>query len=195
MFSQPFRYRYPQKYPHLQNPLLPVCRGRDKRHQSACSHLSSDSSGRQRLHFSTLAIAAFRCFKDTPREQRRAVTLSGAQYQALYSNRDEAMTCAYLSTAFPCLTSPPLFMSRVEQSVGPYLHLVNATCHRSRQPGLRSCTNGGLDPGPRARGVAGRKVRRNQFPIISMTRGDEITAPFSEPKILTPKFILLGSEL
>lgn len=39
-------------------------------------------------------------FKDTPRQQRRAVTLSLAQYQARYSDRDEAMARAYLSTAF-----------------------------------------------------------------------------------------------
>ncbi|MGK5029386.1 transposase [Janthinobacterium sp. MDT1-19] len=39
-------------------------------------------------------------FKDTPRLQRRAITLSLVQYQALYSNRDEAMARAYLSTAF-----------------------------------------------------------------------------------------------
>ncbi|MGK5004084.1 transposase [Janthinobacterium sp. LB2P70] len=39
-------------------------------------------------------------FKDTPRQQRRAVALSLAQYKALYSNRDEAMARAYLSTAF-----------------------------------------------------------------------------------------------
>ncbi|MGX9730047.1 transposase [Janthinobacterium aestuarii] len=39
-------------------------------------------------------------FKDTPRQQRRAVSLSLAQYKALYSNRDEAMARAYLSTAF-----------------------------------------------------------------------------------------------
>ncbi|PJC95327.1 addiction module toxin RelE [Janthinobacterium sp. BJB1] len=39
-------------------------------------------------------------FKDTPRQQRRAVALSLAQYQALYNNRDEAMARAYLSTAF-----------------------------------------------------------------------------------------------
>ncbi|MBW3510653.1 hypothetical protein [Janthinobacterium sp. NKUCC06_STL] len=39
-------------------------------------------------------------FKDTPRQQRRAVTLSPAQYQARYSDRDEAMARAYLSTAF-----------------------------------------------------------------------------------------------
>ncbi|MBW3509086.1 hypothetical protein [Janthinobacterium sp. NKUCC06_STL] len=30
-------------------------------------------------------------FKDTPRQQRRAVTLSLAQYQARYSNRNETM--------------------------------------------------------------------------------------------------------
>lgn len=39
-------------------------------------------------------------FKDTPRQQRRAVALSLAQYKALYNNRDEAMARAYLSTAF-----------------------------------------------------------------------------------------------
>ena len=39
-------------------------------------------------------------YKDTPRQQRRAVALSLAQYKALYSNRDEAMARAYLSTAF-----------------------------------------------------------------------------------------------
>ena len=39
-------------------------------------------------------------FKDTPRSQRRALTLSLAQYQALYCDRDEAMARAYLSTAF-----------------------------------------------------------------------------------------------
>ncbi|KAB8061115.1 transposase [Janthinobacterium violaceinigrum] len=39
-------------------------------------------------------------FKDTPRQQLRAVALSLAQYQALYNNRDEAMARAYLSTAF-----------------------------------------------------------------------------------------------
>ncbi|MGK5060468.1 transposase [Janthinobacterium sp. LB2P49] len=39
-------------------------------------------------------------FKDTPRQQRRAVTLSLAQYQVRYSDRDEAMARAYLSTAF-----------------------------------------------------------------------------------------------
>nr|WP_251373992.1 transposase [Janthinobacterium sp. JC611] len=39
-------------------------------------------------------------FRDTPRQQRRAVALSLAQYQAIYSNRDEAMARAYLSTAF-----------------------------------------------------------------------------------------------
>ncbi|WP_226939705.1 hypothetical protein [Janthinobacterium rivuli] len=39
-------------------------------------------------------------FRDTPRQQRRAVALSLAQYKALYSNRDEAMARAYLSTAF-----------------------------------------------------------------------------------------------
>ncbi len=38
--------------------------------------------------------------KDTPRLQRRAVTLTLAQYQARYSDRDEAMARAYLSTAF-----------------------------------------------------------------------------------------------
>ena len=35
-------------------------------------------------------------FRDTPRQQRRAVALSLAQYKALYSNRDEAMARAYL---------------------------------------------------------------------------------------------------
>ncbi|MBR7632641.1 hypothetical protein [Janthinobacterium lividum] len=39
-------------------------------------------------------------FKDMPRQQRRAVTLSLAQYQVHYSDRDEAMARAYLSTAF-----------------------------------------------------------------------------------------------
>ena len=39
-------------------------------------------------------------FKDMPRLQRRAITLSLVQYQTLYSNRDEAMARAYLSTAF-----------------------------------------------------------------------------------------------
>ena len=39
-------------------------------------------------------------FKDTPRQQRRAVTLSLAQYQARCGDRDEAMARAYLSTAF-----------------------------------------------------------------------------------------------
>ena len=39
-------------------------------------------------------------FKDAPRQQRRAVTLSLAQYQARYADRDEAMARAYLSTAF-----------------------------------------------------------------------------------------------
>ncbi|SFX45765.1 transposase [Janthinobacterium sp. TB1-E2] len=39
-------------------------------------------------------------YKDTPRQQRRAVALSLAQYKALYRNRDEAMARAYLSTAF-----------------------------------------------------------------------------------------------
>ncbi len=39
-------------------------------------------------------------FKDTPRQQRRAVTLSLAQYQVRYSDRDEVMARAYLSTAF-----------------------------------------------------------------------------------------------
>ena len=36
-------------------------------------------------------------FKDAPRQQRRAVTLSLAQYQARYADRDEAMVRAYLS--------------------------------------------------------------------------------------------------
>lgn len=57
-------------------------------------------------------------FKDTPRQQRRAVALSLAQ--AGYS--DEAMARAYLSTALPCSPSPPLFTYRAEQSVGPYRH-------------------------------------------------------------------------
>lgn len=39
-------------------------------------------------------------FKDTPRQQRRAVALSLGQYKALYYNSDEAMARAYLSTAF-----------------------------------------------------------------------------------------------
>ncbi|WP_268992791.1 MULTISPECIES: transposase [unclassified Janthinobacterium] len=39
-------------------------------------------------------------FKYAPRQQRRAATLSLAQYQARYSDRDEAMARAYLSTAF-----------------------------------------------------------------------------------------------
>ncbi|UQV44294.1 transposase [Janthinobacterium lividum] len=38
--------------------------------------------------------------KDTPRLQRRAVTLSLEQFRARYSDRDEAMARAYLSTAF-----------------------------------------------------------------------------------------------
>ncbi|MGK5066476.1 hypothetical protein [Janthinobacterium sp. RT4P48] len=36
-------------------------------------------------------------FKDTPRQQRRSVTLSLAQYHACYSDRNEAMVRAYLS--------------------------------------------------------------------------------------------------
>ncbi|WP_230492351.1 MULTISPECIES: addiction module toxin RelE [unclassified Janthinobacterium] len=39
-------------------------------------------------------------FKDAPRQQRRAVTLSLTQNQARYSDRGEAMARAYLSTAF-----------------------------------------------------------------------------------------------
>ena len=39
-------------------------------------------------------------FKDTSRSQRRALTLSLAQYQARYCDRDEAMARAYLSTAY-----------------------------------------------------------------------------------------------
>ncbi|WP_226941572.1 hypothetical protein [Janthinobacterium violaceinigrum] len=38
--------------------------------------------------------------RDTPRSQRRAVTLSLEQFRAHYSDRDEAMARAYLSTAF-----------------------------------------------------------------------------------------------
>ena len=38
--------------------------------------------------------------RDTPRLQRRAVTLSLEQFRARYSDRDEAMARAYLSTAF-----------------------------------------------------------------------------------------------
>ena len=39
-------------------------------------------------------------FKDAPRQQRRAVTLSLAQHQARCGDRDEAMARANLSTAF-----------------------------------------------------------------------------------------------
>ena len=38
--------------------------------------------------------------RDTPRSQRRAVTLSLEQFRARYSDRDVAMARAYLSTAF-----------------------------------------------------------------------------------------------
>ncbi|WP_332858756.1 transposase [Janthinobacterium svalbardensis] len=38
--------------------------------------------------------------RDTPRSQRRAVTLSLEQFRARYRDRDEAMARAYLSTAF-----------------------------------------------------------------------------------------------
>ncbi|MGK5075238.1 transposase [Janthinobacterium sp. ZB1P44] len=72
----------------------------------------------------------FAAFRDTPRQQRRAVRLTLAHYQALYSSRDEAMAYAYLPTAFPCLMSPPLFMYRTGQSARPYRHLERLTKRR-----------------------------------------------------------------
>jgi len=63
-------------------------------------------------------------FKGTPRQQRRAVALSLAQYKALYSNRDEATARAYLSTAFTMLHIAAAFHARAGQSVEPYRHLI-----------------------------------------------------------------------
>jgi hypothetical protein len=45
-------------------------------------------------------------FKDTPRQQRRAVTLSLAQYQANYSDRDEAIARAYLRPTNQSIAGP-----------------------------------------------------------------------------------------
>jgi len=39
-------------------------------------------------------------FRDAPRAQRRALTLSLAQYRTMFPNRDEAMARAYLSTVY-----------------------------------------------------------------------------------------------
>ena len=68
------------------NPLSRIC------HQILLGHEAFVSA-----HQQSQRSAAFR---DTPRQQRRAVALSLAQYQARYSDRDEAMARAYLSTAF-----------------------------------------------------------------------------------------------
>lgn len=82
-------------------------------------------------------------FKDTPIFSA-ALSHCHSRNHARYSDRDEAMARAYLSTALPCPTSPPFFTSRARQSVESYRYL---TYFSSKRPKLRSCTNGRTDPG------------------------------------------------